>query len=433
MTADIFADSFKAEPYWWEAARPTAALASTLPGATDVAIVGGGYAGLSTALELARNGTDVTVLEAEDLGWGASSRNGGMVSGGVNVGKGRTMEDDATRAMLAEAGAAYAHLENLITREGIDCFYARTGRFVGAHTPAAYEAQAKRVEALNRLAESEAYMVPRDRQHEEIASDFYHGGMVVQRAGGVHPALLHKGMLEAAHKAGARLCAGARVGRIDGAPGSFRLSTSKGELKAKEVVIATNGYTGDATPWQKRRLVPVGSFIIATEELGEERVRALFPKLRMISESKRVLCYYRPSPDGKRIIFGGRAKFGQATPTESAPILYGFMCDRFPQVRGVKITHAWTGNVAFTFDRLPHMGRQAGLHYALGCNGSGVVMMTHLGHRTALNILGHANSPSAYEALPMPTVPLYGGNPWFLPIVGSYYRMRDWIDRRTAG
>ena len=394
MAADIFADSFKAEPYWWEAARPTAALASTLPDATDVAIVGGGYAGLSTALELARNGTDVTVLEAEDLGWGASSRNGGMVSGGVNVGKGRTMEDDATRAMLAEAGAAYAHLENLITREGIDCFYARTGRFVGAHTPAAYEAQAKRVEALNRLAESEAYMVPRDRQHEEIASDFYHGGMVVQRAGGVHPALLHKGMLEAAHKAGARL---------------------------------------DATPWQKRRLVPVGSFIIATEELGEERVRALFPKLRMISESKRVLCYYRPSPDGKRIIFGGRAKFGQATPTESAPILYGFMCDRFPQIRGVKITHAWTGNVAFTFDRLPHMGRQAGLHYALGCNGSGVVMMTHLGHRTALNILGHANSPSAYEALPMPTVPLYGGNPWFLPIVGSYYRMRDWIDRRTAG
>lgn len=137
------------------------------------------------------------------------------------------------------------------------------------------------------------------------------------------------------------------------------------------------------------------------------------------------------------MLFGGRASFATRTAEETAPRLYDFMCGVFPELRGVKITHAWNGNVAFTFDRVPHMGagdrEMQGMHWCLGCNGSGVVMMTHLGHRTALKILGRANRPSAFEALPTPTAPFYGGNPWFLPMIGTYYQWRDWIDRRLTG
>ena len=430
---DIFATDFREEPYWWEAARPTTDLATDLPEKTDVLVVGSGYAGLSTALELARDGTDVTVVDAEALGWGASTRNGGMVSGGANVGKNANADPALMAEMLDEAYAAFEHFEGVIAREEIDCSYARVGRFVGAHCPSAYETQAKKIEALNEHADSGAYMVPRAEQHREIASDYYYGGMIVERAGGVHPARYHAGLLRAAHAAGVRLVAETRVGRIRGEAGSWTVETSQGPVGAKEVVIATNGYTGDATPALKRRLVPVASYIIATEDLGEDRVRALFPTGRVIADTKRVLYYYRPSPDGRRVIFGGRASFRTAGAIETAGKLHGFMTGVFPQLRGVRVSHAWNGNVAFSLDRLPHMGRQDGLHYALGCNGSGVVMMTHLGHRTALKLLGKTNRQSAFERLEMPASPFYGGTPWFLPFIGGLYHLQDWLDRRVWG
>jgi glycine/D-amino acid oxidase-like deaminating enzyme len=435
-TSDIFAEGFKQSPYWWEAARPETRLASPLPEATDVAIVGSGYTGLSAALELQRNGVAATVIEADALGHGASTRNGGHVSGGVNVAKGASAVDKAlVERMLAEASEAYDHLAGLIEREKIDCYFQQVGRFTGAHCPGAYEDLARRVDALNRFADSGVDLVPRARQHEEIASDYYYGGITVKKGAALHPALLHKGLLEAAHKAGATLCAETRVGRIERQDGGFLVHTSKGQVRAREVIVATNGYTGEATPWHRRRVVPVASYIIATEEIGKERVRGLFPTLRVIGDTKRVLYYYRPSPDRTRVVFGGRASFAARSALETAPKLHGFMLGVFPQLEGVKITHAWNGFVAFTFDRVPHMGAtdaEPGLHYCLGCNGSGVVMMTHLGHRTALKILGRTNRPSAFEELSMPGMPLYDGNPWFLPLVGEYYRLRDWIDRKLA-
>jgi hypothetical protein len=173
---------------------------------------------------------------------------------------------------------------------------------------------------------------------------------------------------------------------------------------ADEVVIATNGYTGDVTPELKRRVVPLASHIIATEELPPDLAASLIPKRRTLSDTRRVLCYYRMSPDGRRMIFGGRARFTPVTPQQSAPILHRFMTDRFPQLRDTKITHAWTGNVAFTLDALPHMGQQDGMHYLLGCNGSGVAMMTYLGWQTARKIAGVANQPSAFDTEDFPTI-----------------------------
>jgi glycine/D-amino acid oxidase-like deaminating enzyme len=425
-------------PYWWEAYRPTAQDPLDLPLKARVAIVGGGYAGLSTALELARHGIDSVVLEAAELGFGASTRNGGAVSGGVNIGKGfggrsTAVSPERTEALLADAGDAFGLIERLIAEEGIDCHWQKKGRFVGAWTPKHFAAQAARVEKLNAAAKSDCRMIPHERQREEIASDYYHGGMVVERSASLHPALYYKGVLDACRQRGVPVCARAPVTRITEADGGWRVATARGEVMANEVVIATNGYTGDVTPALKRRVVPIASHIIATEPLPPDLAASLIPRGRTLSDTRRVLCYYRMSPDGTRMIFGGRARFTQVTPEVSAPILHRFMTERFPQLADAKVTHAWTGNVAFTMDALPHMGRDSGMHYLMGCNGSGVAMMTYLGWQTARKIAGIANYACAFDSPDFPDHPLYNGKPWFLPAIGSWYRLRDQLDRMAAG
>lgn len=433
----IFHPDFKPMPYWWEAYQPTAQDPVDLPPRVRVAIVGGGYGGLSTALEAAKHGIDCVVLEAAELGFGASTRNGGGVSGGVNIGKsfsGKTLdpESDRARAVLVDGADAFSLIERLIVEEDIACHWNRTGRFVGAWTPAHYASQANKIALLNDAARSEAYMVPRDRQREEMARDYYYGGMVVERSANLHPALYYKGLLDACRARGVPVCARAGVQRINRRDNGWQVVTARGSVAADEVVIATNGYTGDITPELKRRVVPLASHIIATEELPPNLAASLIPKRRTLADTRRVLCYYRMSPDGKRMIFGGRARFTPVTPQQSAPILHRFMTDRFPQLRGTRITHAWTGNIAFTLDALPHMGRQDGMHYLLGCNGSGVAMMTYLGWQTARKIAGVANQPTAFDTEEFPTHPLYTGNPWFLPAIGGWYRLRDEVDRRLA-
>jgi glycine/D-amino acid oxidase-like deaminating enzyme len=430
----IFHPDFTPTPYWWQAYRPAAEPLVEVPRRARVAIVGGGYAGLSAALTLAESGLDAVVLEARELGFGASTRNGGAVSGGVNLGKGfggRSRALDAGRAepILAAAAEAFALVERLIAAERIACFWEKRGRFVGAWTRGHFAAQARRVALLNAAAQSGAYMVPRERQREEIASDYYFGGMVVERSAKLHPALYYKGLLEACRRRGVTLCAQAPVTRISREGSGWRLETGRGPLAAGDVVIATNGYTGALTPALRRRLVPIASHIIATEELPEDLARTLIPKGRTISDTRRVLCYYRLSPDGRRLVFGGRARFTAVDARVGAPLLYRLMIARFPQLRGVRITHAWNGNTAFTFDALPHMGRREGLYYCLGCNGSGIAMMTYLGWQTARSIAGLANARCAYDSADFPSHPLYSGNPWFLPLAGGWYRLRDRIDR----
>jgi glycine/D-amino acid oxidase-like deaminating enzyme len=433
----VFHSDFKSIPYWWEAYRPTAQDPLDVPAKVRVAIVGGGYAGLSTALELARHGIDSVVLEAAELGFGASTRNGGAVSGGVNIGKsfsGRAaaVTPERATALLSDAADAFGLIERLIAEEGIDCHWQKTGRFAGAWTPKHYAAQAARVDKLNAAAKSECRMVPRERQREEMDSDYYYGGMVVERSANLHPALYYKGVLDACRRRGVPVCARTPVTRITEADGGWRVTTARGEVRADEVVIATHGYTGDVTPQLKRRVVPLASHIIATEPLPPDLAASLIPNRRTLSDTRRVLCYYRMSPDGTRMIFGGRARFTPVTPETSAPILHRFMVDRFPQLADFKVTHAWTGNVAFTLDAIPHMGRDSGMHYLLGCNGSGVAMMTYMGWQTARKIAGIANYECAFDSPDFPDHPLYNGNPWFLPAIGGWYRLRDQLDRMVA-
>ena len=430
----IYHTDFQLKPYWWEAYAPTALPEMALPKRVATVVVGAGYAGLSAARELARNGVDVLVIDSGEPGFGASTRSGGMVSGGANVGKGylrKPLTEEEAKPFLNDAADAFSHIENFIAQEKINCGWHKTGYFLGAWCQSHFDGMAKKVALLNREAASDCYIASREQQRAEIGSDYYYGGMVVQRAAHLHPALYFKGLLDKALSAGAKISS--RTELLDLAQNSdmsWDVKTTRGVIKADHVIIATNGYTGKATPQLQRRVVPLGSYIIATEELPAGMAEALSPRNRSFADTRRILTYYRLSPDGKRMIFGGRAKFGATDPKETAPLLYKFMTDRFPEMNGVKITHSWTGNVAFTLDELPHMGKFEGLHYALGCNGSGVAMMSYLGHQTALKVLSKSNRICAFDREEFPDHPLYNGSTWFLPYVGAYFRARDWMDRK---
>ncbi|WP_200845337.1 FAD-binding oxidoreductase [Roseomonas sp. 18066] len=435
---EIFVEGFATTPWWWEGFAPPEDAPAELPKDVDVLIVGGGYAGISCALTLAEAGRAPLVLEAGRLGWGASSRNGGQVTGGVNVGKipggGNAVQNaaDQRNAMLRDAAGGMRHLLATIERLGIDCGWHATGRLTALWTASHAVGWAKRLPDLNQHAEADARMVSRDEMRAMIGSDFYPGGVMIGRAGHLHPAKLFGGLLDAARRAGARAHGGTAVDAIARAPGGWQVSTSRGTFSANHVVIATNGYTGGLVPKMQRQLIPVTTHMIATEALPPGLAQTLMPGNHAVSETRRVVNHYRLSPDGTRLLFGGRARFFPAAETTTAAILHRLMTQRFPALRGVKVTHSWGGKVAVPFDYLPHIGQQDGLHYALGCNGSGVVMMNWLGHAVARRLLGDAAPAAAFELGQMPTHPLFHGTPWFLPAVGTYYQVRDWMERRPA-
>jgi glycine/D-amino acid oxidase-like deaminating enzyme len=381
-------------------------------------------------LELARAGARVAVLEIGAFGEGASSRNGGMVGGALKLDRSRLAARygaPMAAALLDGARASFEHLETLIAREGFDTDYRRCGRFLLACNRAHYRALQREVDALRERASSVRF-VPRERQRDQIGSDFYHGGVVVEESGGLHPAKLHRALCAAARAAGAELHGHAEVQRLEPAGDGMALLTARGRIQAGEVVVATNGYTGALLPDLRRRVVPVSSYIIATEPLPPELTKRLSPRGRMFVDSNRLLSYFRLSPDGRRVVFGGRLQLRTVGERTAALGLYRRMVRVWPELRGYRISHAWKGYLGFTFDRLPHMGVRQGVHFALGCNGSGVAMASYLGHQVALKLLGRQNRPCPFEQLPFPTHVAYRGRAWFLPALGLWYRILDELD-----
>lgn len=427
----ILHPDFKRSPYWWEDV-PEIAASAPPPRKVDVAIVGSGFCGLSAAIELARSGASVAVLDAGRIGEGASTRNGGMISAALKLPADLEKGVGAEKAdrLRQEAVASLAHLEDKIAQENISCDLQLSGRLVLAYSKRAHRSQIQMAESLSGLTGTGVRVLSRSDLRGEIETDFYHGGMLIDHAGGLHPARLHRGLADTAIRSGATLHSYFPVTAVQRKTGGFSLMGAAGRLDASTLIMATNAYTGSVAPHFRRRLVPVASHMIATEEIAPDLMREINPKGRFFADTKRVLYYFRASPDGKRILFGGRAKFTACNEREIASILHRAMCEVWPQLRAVRVTHAWQGNVTFTFDYLPHIARHEGVYFAGGCQGNGVAMSNYLGFRLGRSIARPDDEPSAFQSLGFPTMPFYSGNPWFLPLVGGYYRALDHVERR---
>lgn len=431
-----FAPDFVAGPYWTDGMAPAPALPADPPKLADVVVVGSGYTGLNAALETARGGRTTVVLEAGDPGAGCSTRNGGQISTSIKPSLAALAErhgETRARAIRAEGRVALAWIEEFVRAEGIDCGFRRAGRFHGAHTPAHYERMVRAAERNRRDEGIEAHAVPRAEQGRELGSAFYAGGVVYPDFAALHPAQYHRGLLLSALASGVQVVPHCRALSVERRSQGFEVVTERGTIRAGDVVIATNGYTTGLTPWLRRRVIPIGSYVIATEPLERTTLDRLFPTGRMATDSRRVVFYYGPSPDRSRLVFGGRVSADETDPRVSGPRLHAEMVRIFPELAATRISHSWCGFVAYTFDELAHCGVHDGVHYAMGYCGSGVSMASYLGMRSGRRVLGLRDGASALDDLPFPTRPLYGGKPWFLPAAVTWYRWRDRLECRMAG
>lgn len=423
-----FSADFKPQPYWWDASPRQPDDLAKLPATADVVIIGSGYTGLHAAVQTARAGLDTVVVDAEAAGFGCSTRNGGQISTSVKPSFSaltRRYGEAQAISILKEGQASLDHVAKFVSDERIDCDFAVVGRFHGAHTQGQYGKLLHDCEVRHPGFETGAFMVPRDKQHSELGTDAYYGGIVFPRHSSIDPGKYHAGLLEVAKSAGVRIISQCRVNDLQRGANGFEISTEKGRIRANKVIIASNGYTGPLTPWQQRRVIPIGSYVIATEEIPAEVMDKLFPTNRILSDTRKLVYYYRPSPDRKRILFGGRVSLQETDPRRSGPKLLAELVRLFPELGQTRISHSWAGIVAFTFDTLMHCGEDKGLYYAMGYCGSGVGMAGYLGSKIGRAAAGVDTDLGAFSKIPFQTRPFYSGNPWFLAPSVAAYRLRD--------
>jgi glycine/D-amino acid oxidase-like deaminating enzyme len=421
----------KNTPYWWEEAPVKPLPPQPLAKKLDVAIVGAGYAGLSAGLVLAREGRSVAAFDKMNPGEGASSRNGGITSGTIRPDYAtitKRFGEEKAMAIEAEGKIAREFLYHLIKTEALDCDFRLVGLFKGAIGYEQYETMARGAETLAKRLRIESYPVPYAEQRNFIGTDFYRGGTVRMDIGGLHPAKFHAELLRVARASGLTVHSRTPVTGLEREGDGFRIATSAGTVQARQILVCTNGYTDAANPFLRRRLVPVRSRIIATEELAPDVMARLMPKRMMMSEGRQLGFYYRPSPDGTRILLGGRDSSRVGDPAAPTLRLCKGLVELFPELKDVRLSHSWFGNVAMNRDMLPRIFEKDGVVYATGFCGSGVVWAPWIGTRAAYKLMGDRESArSAFDFRPPSAIPFYRGSPWFMPAVIQGYRLQDRI------
>lgn len=441
-------DSTTEIPFWWRDAPPQELPQKEVQSECDVAIVGAGYTGLTTALILAQSGYAVQIFDREHPGYGASTRNGGITSGNLRANAGDAIKrygETRAKAIFSEGIAARAYLRELIETHDIHCDYQMTGRFTGAMTHRDLDTMARESATFSRISGVESSVVDQKELSNFVGSNTYVGGVYRNDIGHFHPAKFHAGLLSAAIRAGVIVHAHTPVTGIESAAvsnsqkqvsGVVKISTTRGTVKAAHTVMATNGYGGSFAPWINRRIVPIRSRIVVTEKISRNLVNTLIPGLRAMGENRNLYRYFRPTPDGERILFGSREPALKVSDAQAIAHVRKGMVGVFPELEDVAVSSSWAGNVAFSRSHLPLLFKQQGIYYAMGYCGSGTVWAPWFGRKVAESIMDDGktmedgvtdNINSALAARPPAAIPLYRGRPWFLPAAILWH---GWQDRR---
>ncbi len=437
----------KTTPYWWDTLTGTLTPTATdhWPSKADIVVIGGGFTGLSAALVAARQGRSVVVFDAGMPGLLASTRNGGICSGHIRLSHavltaryGKAFADGVYR----EAIEARADLAEFCRIEKIDCALTQAGHFSGALSVSDYDKLGRQCDALNGIAGHDVEIIPRENVSQQIDTDYFHGGLLRREIGGYHPGQFYAGLLRVVEAAGVQIFADTAVKSIasDGASHTAKqVITERGTVNAGAVIVASNAYTGLERrfhPFLRNRLVPVQSAIIVTEHLGRDAVKALMPSLRMYGNTAKLSCYFRPTPDETRILFGSRS-FDKLEPSHhSVDFLKKKLAQILPQLIDVKIDYCWLGNVAFNRQMLPAVFSHDGIYYSAGYAGSGTVWARWLGKKAAELACDMHNQKSAslsvFYRKPPKAIPFYDGRPWFMPFVNRWFAFRDWLSSKAA-
>jgi glycine/D-amino acid oxidase-like deaminating enzyme len=421
----------KLTPYWLDTAEPSGDYRRTpVPDRADIAIIGAGFTGVSAALEAAKQGASVVILDGQTVGWGASGRNGGMATTGLAIGLGaaiRRYGSGRAIEMFREYNRAIDTIEDLVKEHSIDCDFDRAGKLTLAMSHKQFDGMRKTQQVLAEQAGYQVSLVPKSEIHEEIGTDFYAGALVDPLGAGVHVGKFVHGLAGAAARAGATICENAQVTDLESrSDGTHTVHTTRGPVTADRVLVATSGYTGPLTPWLQRRTIPVGSFIVVTEPLPVDVAQQILPRRRQAADTKMLTYYFRLTPDN-RLLFGGRARFALSSPDsdlKSARILEKAVAQVFPYLAGVGIDYTWGGLVDLSMDQMVHAGERNGIHYSLGYSGHGVQMATYMGKQMARQMLG-LDARNVWEDLPYRAVPGHFGPPWFLPFIGGAAKVID--------
>ncbi len=394
----------------------------------DVCVVGGGYMGLSTALNLAERGYDTVLLEAETPGFGASGRNGGQ------LGSGQRMDQEELEELVGEADArilwdiaeeSKREVKERIARHDIACDL-KPGIITAGHKPALARWAMDYAEKLQRdYGYTEIRPVTAEEMCEMLGSKAYFGGSLDMGAAHLHPLNFALGLADAAAAAGASLHSHSRVLKIEESGGKVHLHCRDGRVGARYAVLGCNGYLGNLEPRIAGRIMPINNFILATEPLGAERARAVIRDDVAVADTRFVVNYFRLSADG-RLLFGGGENYRSGFPPDLKGFVRRYMLKIYPDLADVAIDYAWGGTLGVTMKRMPHMGRLGNLFFAQGFSGHGVGMATMAGKLIAEALSGTAERFDVMARVPAPRFP--GGRflRWPGLVLGMmYYSLRD--------
>jgi glycine/D-amino acid oxidase-like deaminating enzyme len=419
--------------YWHDTSVPFAgSMADPVSGEFEIVVIGAGFTGLNAARKLAKSGLKVALLEAEHVGYGASGRNGGHLNSGHFASFGAAKAhfgDSQARRLWRAYDDSIDMIEAIIEEEKIECSFRRGGKLKLASKASHVKGLQAMCEEIRREVDPSVEWLSRQDLRRELGSDAFHGAVLYPKSAMMHMGRYANGMAEAAHRYGATIWEHNPVSARERLSNGWRLTTPTGSLTARQVILATDAYTTEAFGYFRRRIMPIASFIIATRPLTSEQVDATIPGNRNYTNSLNIANYFRLTPDN-RMLFGGRARFSadssQKTDVSSGQLLRKQMIRMFPQLANIEIDYCWGGLVGCTQDRYPRAGSVDGVIYGMGYSGHGAQMSTLIGNVLADIAMGRKDT-NPLDGLAWRAVPMHTGKPWFLPIVGAYYRMRDML------